>query len=76
MTPTQRMPGGEEQARSRRNAWLGLDEAALLKESHQERYQPSRPVRAGGGTRSRRPSACTTGQAASWPRQRWLRQDT
>ncbi len=38
------MPDGEEEApSSRRNAWLRLDDAALLKECHQERYRASGP---------------------------------
>src|SRR4030067_578284 len=42
MTPTQPTPEGEAPS-SRRDAWLRLDAAALLKESHQERYRASGP---------------------------------
>jgi hypothetical protein len=41
VTPTQRTP--EQEAPSRRNAYLRLDDAALLKECHQERYRASGP---------------------------------
>ena len=40
MTPTQPTP---EVCSSRRDAWLRLDDAALLKECHQERYRASGP---------------------------------
>ena len=43
MTITRRTPEGEGEASSRRNAWLRLDDAALLKECHQERYRASGP---------------------------------
>ncbi len=44
MAPTRRAPGGEEEAYpSRRNAWLRLDDVALLKECQQERYRASGP---------------------------------
>ena len=43
MTPTRRTPEGEEEASSRRNAWLRLHDAALLKDCHQERYRASGP---------------------------------
>ena len=43
MTLTRRTPEGGEEASSRRNAWLRLDDAALLKECHQERYRASGP---------------------------------
>jgi transcriptional regulator with AAA-type ATPase domain len=43
VTPSQRTPESEEEAFSRRNAWLRLDDAALLKECHQERYRASGP---------------------------------
>ena len=44
MTLTRRTPEGEEEAHShRRNAWLRLDDAALLKECHQEHYRASGP---------------------------------
>ena len=44
MTSTQRTPEGEDEAYSpRRDAWLRLDDAALLKECHQERYRASGP---------------------------------
>src|SRR4030042_1895848 len=42
MTPTQPTPEGEAPS-SRRDAWLRLDDAALLKECHQERYRASGP---------------------------------
>ncbi len=44
MASTRRAPGGEEEAYSpRRNAWLRLDDVALLKECQQERYRASGP---------------------------------
>ncbi len=44
MAPTRRAPGGEEEAySSHRNAWLRLDDVALLKECRQERYRASGP---------------------------------
>ena len=43
MTLTRRTPEGEEEASARRNVWLRLDDAALLKECHQERYRASGP---------------------------------
>jgi hypothetical protein len=43
MAPTRRAPGGEEARSSRRNAWLRLDDVALLKECQQERYRASGP---------------------------------
>jgi hypothetical protein len=44
MAPTRRAPGGEEEGNSsRRNAWLRLDDVALLKECQQERYRASGP---------------------------------
>jgi hypothetical protein len=43
VTPTRRTPEGDEEASSRSNAWLRLDDAALLKECHQERYRASGP---------------------------------
>jgi hypothetical protein len=43
VTLTRRTPEGEEEAYSRRDAWLRLDDAALLKECHQERYRASGP---------------------------------
>jgi hypothetical protein len=43
MTVTRRTPEGEEAYSSHRNAWLRLDNAALLKDCHQERYRASGP---------------------------------
>ena len=43
MTLTRRTPEGEEEASARRTAWLRLDDAALLKDCHQERYRASGP---------------------------------
>ena len=44
MASTRRAPGGEDKAYSpRRNAWLRLDDVALLKECRQERYRASGP---------------------------------
>jgi len=43
VTLTRRTPEGEEEASSRRNAWLRLEDAALLKDCHQERYRASGP---------------------------------
>ena len=43
MTLTRRTPEGEEQASSRRNVWLRLDDTALLKDCRQERYRASGP---------------------------------
>jgi hypothetical protein len=44
MTVTRQTPEGKDEAHSsRRNAWLRLDDAALLKECHQERYRASGP---------------------------------
>jgi hypothetical protein len=43
VTITRRTPEGEQEAFSRRNAWLRLDDAALLKECQQERYRASGP---------------------------------
>ena len=44
MASTRRAPGGEEEAFSpRRNAWLRLDDVALLKQCRQERYRASGP---------------------------------
>ena len=44
MTSTQRTPEGEDKAcSSRRDSWLRLGDAALLKECHQERYRASGP---------------------------------
>src|SRR4030042_6464432 len=42
MTPTQPTPEGEAPS-SRRNDWMRLDDAALLKDCHQERYRASGP---------------------------------
>ena len=42
MTSTRQTPEGEETS-SHRNAWLRLDDAALLKDCHQERYRASGP---------------------------------
>ena len=49
MKPTEPTPEGEAPS-SRRDAWLRLDDAALLKECHQERYRASGP---GGQRRNR-----------------------
>ena len=43
MTPTRRTPEEKEEASSRRDAWLRLDNAALLKNCHQEHYRASGP---------------------------------
>jgi hypothetical protein len=43
VTPMRRPPEGEGQAPSHRNAYLRLDDAALLKQCHQERYRASGP---------------------------------
>jgi len=44
MASTRRARNGEEEARSsRRDAWLRLDDGALLKECRQERYRASGP---------------------------------
>src|SRR4030042_3366587 len=53
MTPTQPTPEGEAPS-SRRDAWLRLDDAALLKECHQERYRASGP---GGQRRTKAETA-------------------
>jgi hypothetical protein len=44
MASTRRAPGGEEEAYSpRRNAWLRLEDIALLKQCRQERYRAGGP---------------------------------
>jgi len=44
MAPTRRAPAGEDEAcSSRRDAWLRLDDGALLKQCRQERYRASGP---------------------------------
>ncbi|MDP2950580.1 MAG: peptide chain release factor-like protein [Chloroflexota bacterium] len=44
MTLTRRTPEGEKEVcSSRRNAWLRLDDATLLKECHQKHYRASGP---------------------------------